>query len=245
MASSKRVCIHQPVYFPWLGFVHKLSLSDVYVVLDDCQATKRSWMNRVYIRNRDVADWLTVPMLYKHRSRQLVGEMQINQADRKWRTRHIKTIQQRYSKRPHFPEAEALMLEVLDRDWKNLMELNLFCINRLIQMFDLDVEIKRASELDYAPTLSTQRLINIVRAAGGDTYVCGMGSSGYLENSLFSEQDVRLVFQQYEPLPYDQGSDTEFLPGLSILDTLACVGRQGAESILEANAAEELCDVCS
>ena len=29
--------IHQPNYIPWLGFFHKLLLSDTYVVFDDVQ----------------------------------------------------------------------------------------------------------------------------------------------------------------------------------------------------------------
>lgn len=242
--AGRRVCIHQPVYFPWLGFFHKLSLSDVYVILDDCQATKRSWINRVYIRNRDVADWLTVPVLYKHRSTQLVSEMLINRAER-WRVRHLKTIRQQYSRSPFFAEAEALMQEVLERDWENLMELNLFCIDRVLRRLGLQVEMRRASELGYEPALATQRIINIVRAAGGDTYVCGMGSGGYLEEDLFDRQGLGLVYQQYRPLPYDQGPGREFLPGLSILDTVACADWSGALGILEANAGAEVCHVHS
>lgn len=237
--SRRRVCIHQPVYFPWLGFFHKLSLSDLYVILDDCQASKRSWINRVYIRNGDAADWLTVPVLYKHRSTQLVSEMTINREEH-WTARHIKTVQQRYSHRPFFAEAWSLLQEVLERHWDNLMELDLFCIGRMMERLGIKVEMRLASELGYEPALSTQRLINIVRAAGGDTYVCGMGSAGYLDERLFDEQGVRLVYQQYAPLPYDQGPGREFLPGLSILDTLACVGQQGALDILAANVPGEV-----
>ena len=32
-----RVTIHQPNYFPYPGLFHKLSLSDVFVILDDVQ----------------------------------------------------------------------------------------------------------------------------------------------------------------------------------------------------------------
>ena len=36
-----KVAIHQPQYLPYGGFFHKLSLSDLYVVMDDAQYDKR------------------------------------------------------------------------------------------------------------------------------------------------------------------------------------------------------------
>ena len=43
---------HQPVYLPWLGLFHKISLSDTYVFFDEVQYLPKDWMNRNYIKTK-------------------------------------------------------------------------------------------------------------------------------------------------------------------------------------------------
>ncbi|MDR7579336.1 MAG: WbqC family protein, partial [Armatimonadota bacterium] len=40
------VGIHQPHYLPWLRYMAKAALADVFVLLDDAQYTKNGWQNR-------------------------------------------------------------------------------------------------------------------------------------------------------------------------------------------------------
>ncbi|RMW38791.1 MAG: hypothetical protein EA442_04610, partial [Candidatus Nitrosopelagicus sp.] len=54
-----RVIIHQPQYFPYPGFFHKLSLAEKYVILDNTQYDKR-FTNRNRILAESDAIWLTV-----------------------------------------------------------------------------------------------------------------------------------------------------------------------------------------
>ena len=46
---SKVVAIHQPNFFPWLGYFDKILKSDEFVFFDDCQFPKKggAWCNRV------------------------------------------------------------------------------------------------------------------------------------------------------------------------------------------------------
>jgi hypothetical protein len=43
--SIRIVTGHQPVYLPWLGLFHKISLADVFVLMDDVQYLVRDWNN--------------------------------------------------------------------------------------------------------------------------------------------------------------------------------------------------------
>ena len=47
--SRRVVAIHQPNFFPWLGFFDKILCSDVFIVLDHVQFPKSegNWSNRV------------------------------------------------------------------------------------------------------------------------------------------------------------------------------------------------------
>ena len=38
---TKLLSAHQPVYLPWLGFFHKLFVSDLFVIFDDVPFSKK------------------------------------------------------------------------------------------------------------------------------------------------------------------------------------------------------------
>lgn len=228
------VTVHQPLYFPWLGFIHKLGLADVYIVLDDCKAIKRSWMNRVKIRTNVGVSWLSVPIFFRHRSKQLVKDIQICY-EQNWPRTHLRTIEQHYIRAPHVELVVEIMAAVVRRRWSYLIDLNQDCLQRLLSHFGVAPRVVSSSTLGIGDVTGTQRLADLVSAVGGDTYLAGLGSDGYLEPRCFEEQGIGLRRQQYRCDPYPQIGNGEFLPGLSVIDTLANIGVAGAQHLIERN----------
>ena len=66
--------------------------------------------------------------------------------------------------------------------------------------------------------------MNVCKIIGADTYVSGMGGKMYLDEKLFAESKIKLVYQNYTPVVYPQQLSKSFIPNLSILDLLANVG---------------------
>lgn len=234
MDAKKTISIYQPVYFPWLGFFHKLILSDVYVVLDDCQAVKQSWMNRVMIKHGVDKGWLTVPIYTKHRSSQLVKDIEIDNRSN-WGRKHLKVIQMHYAKTPFYAEIYEIAQLLLSKEYKYLADLNMDCICRIKNLLGISVDIVFSSELNYEPAQSTQRLMNIIKTLDGGVYVCGMGSGDYLEPGFFEDNGITLQFQRYESLEYSQVGKGEFMAGLSIIDTFANIGLDGVWDLVDRN----------
>ena len=58
-SGQKIISVHQSL-FPWAGFFHKMAMSDVFILLDDVQFSKNSFINRsqVLVEGKK---WLTVP----------------------------------------------------------------------------------------------------------------------------------------------------------------------------------------
>ena len=46
------VSINQPAYLPWLGYFHRIAISDIHIVLDHVQFEKNSFVNRNKIRTK-------------------------------------------------------------------------------------------------------------------------------------------------------------------------------------------------
>ena len=56
------ISIGQPAYLPWLGYFHRIALSDVHVVLDHVQFERNSFANRNKVRSKAGPILLTVPV---------------------------------------------------------------------------------------------------------------------------------------------------------------------------------------
>jgi len=234
MNKMLSVAVHQPDYLPWLGFFQKINLADIYVVQDDCIASKGNWCNRVKVKGNSGPTWLTVPFFKKNRSAQLIKEVQIDDS-KTWRNKHINIYKQIYCKAPFFKETYDLFHSVLDTKSKYLIDLNLGCITRFLNLLNIKINIILSSEIDYPESTSTLRLTNIVKALGANKYINGMGSTGYLEPDLFKKNNIELHYQRYETFEYPQIGQGSFTPGLSIIDTLANIGINGVLSLIKKN----------
>ena len=96
-------------------------------------------------------------------------------------------------------------------------------IKKTIDWLDLNIRIVRESEL-HVKGESTERLVNVCKAVGADTYVAGKGSKSYIEEKLFLKNNLKIEYQDYVLTPYAQRFTSDFVPDLSIIDMLANVG---------------------
>ncbi len=211
------VCIHQPDFAPWLGFFDRLRSADVYIVFDDAQFLRRAWHHRDRILAPEGTQWLTVPVLKKGRYTQEIREVEIDNS-RPWRRRHLRTLQVVYGRRPGFHATCSALEDIYAEGHTHLMDLNLAIIRWLLDTFNIDIEIVLSSSLGIS-SRSTQRLIDLTRAVSGTTYITGTGARDYLDQNLFEENAIDLIWQDFSHPVYDQGLD-HFEPMLSSLDAL-------------------------
>ena len=74
---NKTVAIHQPNFFPWMGYFEKISRSDVFVFFDDVQFPKKggSWSNRVKLLVSEEARWVTAAIDRSYSGTRTIREM--------------------------------------------------------------------------------------------------------------------------------------------------------------------------
>lgn len=215
-----KATIHQPQYFPYPGFFHKLSLSDVFIIMDDAQYDKR-FTNRNKIMATNGWIWLTIPINKDHKFL-ANSDVQINN-DVSWRDVHWKKIYHSYANTRYFKKYETFFKSIYEKEWTSLFKLNFETLQKIMDILSIKVQIIKSSELNVTGT-STEKLVNLCKAVGADTYVSGIGGRNYMDENLFRKNNINLEYQNYVAKPYSQRLSDSFIPDLSIIDMLVNVG---------------------
>jgi len=215
-----RVAIHQPQFFPYPGFFQKLSMADAFVIMDDVQYDKR-YTNRNRILAPQGPIWLTVP-IDKADKFMPNKDVEINNA-MPWMGEHLKKITYSYKNSSCFHLYKEYFDALYRTNHELLFDLDLETTKAVMRWLDIDIPVIRESDLGVSGE-STERLVNVCKAVGADTYVSGAGGKNYMDEKVFARQGVAVEYQQYEPAPYQQRFVREFVPNLSVLDILFNVG---------------------
>jgi len=234
--ASKMVAIHQPNFFPWLGYFNKIARADLFLVMDNVQfprTNRGTWLNRVRLLVNGQPAWVTMPVVRAYHGLRAVKEMHIDSAA-PWRSKLLKTIEASYKRTPFFKDVFPVIQELIENETDSLADYNLSSIISLAKTMGLD-----ASKLVLGSSLNadgnaTDLLISMLKAVGGDAYLCGGGSGGYQEDEKFAQAGIELVYQNFEHPLYPQATSQEFVSGLSIIDALMNCGFKRTAEIVSA-----------
>lgn len=217
---KKTVVVMQPGYLPWLGFFELLAQSDIFVLYDNVQYDKNGWRNRNRIKTPNGPLYLTVPVTLPNGLATKINEAKI--ADNKWQKKHLGSIEQFYRKAPFFEKYFPMIKEMINGPFDNLLSLDAALIVTISSFMGMEKEIIPASSLNINEPDRVKRLIEIVKALGGNRFYEAAGGKTYLgepEVRLFREHGIDLEFQNYQHPVYRQ-LHGEFIPCLSTLDLL-------------------------
>jgi len=199
--------------------------------MDDVQYDKR-FTNRTRIESTNGWIWLTIPINKTQKfSPNMVVEIN-NQTS--WKNDHLKKIHSSYGKTPFFGDYKDYFDDLYKKEWNLLFDLNFETLKKTMEWLNIKTEIIRESELDVKGE-STQRLVNVCKSVGADTYISGVGGKNYVDEKLFQDNQIKLVYQTYSPTSYPQRFSKIFLPDLSILDMLFNVGPKSLQLIKDNN----------
>lgn len=211
--------IHQPNFFPWLGYFDKIRLADVFVFLDNVDYPRSgsggmgSWSNRVKVDVQGKPAWFGCPIDKKTSDRAIV-DVKIA-ADPRWKKKSLKTLQMNYAKAPNFDQALPVLEDLIAYETSSLSEFNIHAVKTLSDILGLRTRFVRQSELGTSQS-STALLVEICQSVECDTYLAGGGAGGYQEDALFENAGVTLRYQDFTPKSY--GRPDRFIPGLSVID---------------------------
>ena len=221
----------QPTYLPWSGYFNLISSSDCFVFLDDVQFEKQSWQNRNRIAQNSNILWLTVP-LEKAKLDCMIKDIKISSSSQ-WKKKHIRSLSQSYAKARFSEEILSMIIPILERDNKFLIDLTIPIISKISKSLGFNKTLIKSSELQQQGKKS-EKLINICNHLKANKYLSPLGAKVYLDNDkhLFYEEDIIVKYQHYEPEEYSQIGDGVFIPYMSVVDMIANCGFESAKNYI-------------
>ena len=230
---NRIVAIHQPNFFPWLGYFSKIAACDAFVFFDDVQFPKTGgvWCNRVKLLIGEEERWATAAIDRNYHGTRTIREMHFLTGN-PWREKLLKSIEGYYRRHQAYAETIEVVAPLLLSKESNVAEYNILAVTKLAQRLGLKThKLYRSSDFPHEGS-SNELLCSITRLVGGSIYMCGGGADGYQDEAVFNERGVTLRHQSFIHPIYPQRGRQDFVAGLSIIDAAMNLGWDGVKSLL-------------
>jgi hypothetical protein len=225
---NKIVGIMQPTFLPWIGYFEMIDKSDIFVLLDDVQFSKRSWHQRNKIKGPNDLIWLTVPVHSKSKRFQKIKDVLINNQEN-WGNKMLKSIEVSYVKSPFFDQYFSSISFVLSQDWTFLVELNEVLIRMLMKNLGISTPLILSSSLDIDED-GNQRIIEICKKLSATELYDTAGATDFIDDNLFKKNGINVTYQSFNHPEYRQCFN-DYIPYMSVIDLLFNEGPKGLDLI--------------
>ncbi len=228
----KTVAMMQPYLFPYLGYFQLIATSDAFVLGDNLQYVRGSWINRNRILVGGQPHLFTLPLKRGERTAPINQRWLCDDFDAE-ATALLKMLSRSYARAPHREQVLALVEGILKYPQHNLARFAEHSIIQLCRYLQIDTPLYRLSEMGIPePVDKQERIIRLTRALGGKRYINPIGGTQLYCPAAFHAQGLELRFLRMDALTYPQLKHP-FVPSLSIIDVLMFNAREQAQQLLE------------
>jgi hypothetical protein len=133
------------------------------------------------------------------------------------------------------------MTPLFERTYTNLADVNVAFTDWMLQALGIETPTRLASALGVDGK-GTTRLVDMCRSLGATEYYSPAGAREYIVGEEFAAASVKLTYQSYRPVPYDQGPVPAFVPFLSAIDPLLRHGGEKARALILGGANDSAVD---
>ena len=216
------VAIHQPHYFPWLGYLAKMASVDKFILMDTVQLEKRSYMlrNRIIDPDGEIR-YLNISCEKKNHFCQEYRNIETKDFE-VWTNRQKGILISAYKKCQWFDEVWNTIAPIFREEHEYLCDVTVHSLNILRELFGIETPLILQSDIEIDNSLKKGQLIlGLCKAVGADTYYAGRGASmQYLSTEECEKEGIHVKFQDFRHPVYAQIGNHSFVPGLSALDLL-------------------------
>ncbi|MGE4407222.1 WbqC family protein [Pseudomonas sp.] len=228
----RTVAMMQPYLFPYLGYFQLIAISDVFVLGDDLQYVKGSWMNRNRVLVNGQPKLITFPLKKGHQAESVNQRWLCDDFERE-ADALLRMLERCYAKAPQREQVLPLLRDILQYPERNLALFTENSIRRLCAYLDIETPIYCGSSLGLPAKMEMQdRVIQICHRMDGELYLNPIGGLELYCPTRFRADGLLLRFLRMDDITYAQFKHP-FVPSLSIIDVLMFNSRDEIKELLQ------------
>jgi hypothetical protein len=182
----------QPYFFPYIGYFQLIAATDIFILYDNIQYTKKGWINRNRILQNGKDVMFSLP-LKKDSDYLDICERELA-ADFK-RNKLLNQFKGTYRRAPYFPETYLLLEQMVQYKDTNLFRFLRNSIIRICEHLDISTEIRVSSSISIDHGLKNQdKVLALCEAVGASTYVNAIGGIELYSKEMFRGKGIDLKF---------------------------------------------------
>ncbi len=215
------VSIMQPYIFPYIGYFHLISSSNIIVFYDDVTYIKQGWINRNRILVNNDYFTFTIP-LKQQSSNQLIKDTLVDKRGYlRWKNKFLKTLELSYLKAPFFTGVYSMVKSALEHNHESISEIAINSIKLVYDYVELPLNFVRSST--FSPESielgRVDRIVKITKDMGFDKYINSVGGAELYDKEDFKQRGITLQFVKSILSEYQQ-FQPKHISCLSIIDVL-------------------------
>lgn len=220
--------IHQPYFFPYLGYWQLIKAVDLFAIADNYNFIKGGWIHRNRVLCQGHVHYFNLCINHLSQNR-LICDHEIRPFDVDEKLVFLRSC---YHSAANLSQGLDVIREALTCDSLNLADVLFHSITVICAYLGIHTKIMRTSDYVQDSALCREdRIFDYCRQWGADTYYNAIVGKELYSQKQFAEHDLKLAFVECIPKPYPQESK-EFIPYLSIVDIILNCSRDEACDML-------------
>ena len=174
-----KIAIHQPKLLPYIGYWQLIYAVDTFVIYDDVNFVKRSFINYNSILINKQQKKFTLELIGASQNK-LINEIKVGENSNKI----LRTLELNYKKKPYYNLALPVLREIFCQKEKNLAKFIGYSIKKIFKYLEIDKKFIYSSQIDKNNNLKGQfKIIDICQKLNAKQYIILV--SLYLSQSHF------------------------------------------------------------
>ena len=196
----KVVTAHQPAFLPWIGLLHKIMLSDIFIFMDIAKFRKRAFMHRNKIEINKNSHYIGLK-LSDDSDAQYCHEVSISSFHKKNLEEIYNKIILTYKKYENFKDLDFFLTKAFNENKNYLNDICLTQLKVLCDVMELKIKIINEStiiDFEKSKNISaSERLFFHAIKTSADVYITGINSIDYLDSTIFEKNKITHKVQNF------------------------------------------------
>lgn len=196
-----------------------MNVVDKFVVYDNIEFTKNSWIrrNRILVEGRD--KYITLPI--KNDSDYLnIDQRELTENHTREKDKIFNQIASAYRAAPEYDKVIGLVEEIIKNEEVNLFAYIYNSILKISDYLEIEADIIISSEVAIDHNLKAQdKVLAICKELETSKYYNAIGGLDLYSADDFAKEDIELKFIKTNEITYKQFNN-DFIPNLSIIDVM-------------------------